>query len=767
MLSIFTLIAISAGAQNGYRYFVDLNKLDNDVLQVTLQTPAVQTATAIFAFPKIIPGTYSIADYGNFISNVQAFDKSGKALAVKKLNGNQWSISNAKALQKITYTVDDIFDATGKHNIYPMAATNIEAGKNVVLNTPGVFGYIEGLRNVPFQMSFEKPAQFYAATGLTPVSATATKDVFEVPTVDALYDNPIMYAAADTATATVGNCQVLVSVYSPNQTISAKEIRNWMSSLLDAARQYLGGKLPAEKYAFIYYFKDPKLKHSFPFGLAGALEHTTSSFYYLYEAPAAQLKSSIVDISSHEFFHIITPLTIASKEVKEFNFNEPVLSKHLWLYEGVTEYTAHHVQVKYGLNSVPQFLDKLSQKITSSRKQHNDELSFTEMSKYSATKWEKEYGNVYQKGALIAACLDIYLLHLSKGTYGLRNLTYDLGVRFGRNRYFNDDELFDNIAELTYPEIKDFLVKHVSGTTPIPYDYYFGLAGIQFTPRAEKQTYSFGNIMMVPNEKGVIVINPPFAPNEFGKKMGYKAGDEIYAINGAVVTAQTAGQVINTVRNSMKEGEPFTVKAGRKSSSGTIDTITLSTPVFKVTTIDINKLTPVANPTPQQEIVQKAWLTASSNNVATTPPADPADVASIDAIIKATYAVISGPAGPRNWQRFHSLFLPEAQMGAIGNGPTGTIYHAMTPEKYAKSNGPFFMQSPFYEEELGRKVAQFGNVATVQSAFQFRLAPGGAVQQRGINYFTLVKSNGRWYISNLTWQDEEKDLPLPADMIKK
>ncbi len=349
---VFLLASFAGYGQKGYQYFVNLNKLENDGLHVELQTPEIKQATAVFSIPKIIPGTYAIADYGKFISQVKAFDNKGKTLNVTKLNDNQWKISNATRLDKITYRVDDIYDAEIKHNIYPMAATNFEEGKNIVLNMPGVFGFIEGLRDLPFHISLEKPAGFYASTSLKPVSSTPAKDVFEAPSVDALYDYPIMYTVPDTASVQVGNCAVLVSVYSPNKQIHAKQIAEWMSNLLDAARQYLGGKLPADKYSFIYYFRDPKIKHSFPAGLGGALEHTTSSFYYLMEAPAEQLKDGIIDMSSHEFFHIVTPLTIASKEVKEFNFDEAVMSKHLWLYEGVTEYTAHHVQVKYGLNTV-------------------------------------------------------------------------------------------------------------------------------------------------------------------------------------------------------------------------------------------------------------------------------------------------------------------------------------------------------------------------------------------------------------------------------
>ena len=53
---------------------------------------------------------------------------------------------------------------------------------------------------------------------------------------------------------------------------------------------------------------------------------------------------------------------------------------------------------------------------------------------------------------------------------------------------------------------------------------------------------------------------------------------------------------------------------------------------------------------------------AMPDQPAPAPEADPADVESIESIITAYYDVISGEAGqPRNWDRFHSLFAPEAR----------------------------------------------------------------------------------------------------------
>ncbi|TCJ19661.1 peptidase M61 [Flaviaesturariibacter flavus] len=763
LLSCGLLLAGTAGAQDRYRYTIDLNALHNDALTVELQVPRVKAGSTTFSMPKIIPGTYVVADYGKFVHDVKAFDAAGKALPVKQLNVNQWRISGSDRMARIRYEVEDIFDATGtKHQIYPMAATNFEAGKNFSLNFPGLFGYLEGLRNLPFDFTVTKPAGMWASSALTPVRSSVNEDAYSVPNLDELYNYPVMYTVPDTASVQVGNCTVLVSVYSPGKQVHASQIAGWMSDLLNAARQYLGGRLPADRYAFLYYFHERGAKHSFPPGLGGALEHPTSSYYYLPDAPAEELREGIVDMSSHEFFHIITPLTISSREVKEFNFDKAVMSRHLWLYEGSTEYTAHHVQVKYGLISPQQFLDRLSQKITNSRTNYKDSLAFTELSLGATGAQAAQYGNVYQKGALISACLDLLLLDKSGGRYGLRNLTYDLGVRYGKNRAFEDAELFDAIGELTYPEVKAFLEKYVAGSNPIPYEEYFALAGVRFAPRTERSVFSFGAISLRPNERGVITIGAPFRPNAFGQKMGYQQGDEIYSINGVALTAEGQQEQMNAIRSRLKEGEPFIARVGRRNASGGIDTLTLSAPAEKVQQVELNRLSFIPDPTPAQRRVRQAWLSAEPAP-AERPAAAPADVASIDAIIKTTYDVISGPAGTRNWNRFYSLFLPSARMGAAAPGGR---FSDFSPEQYARSSGALFEQQGFYEEELVRKVNEYGSVAHVASSYQYRFTPGGKVEQRGVNYITLVKSGGRWWIANLSWQDEEGGAKLPKEFEK-
>jgi hypothetical protein len=67
-----------------------------------------------------------------------------------------------------------------------------------------------------------------------------------------------MFSIPDTTTIKVGNAEVLVAIYSPHKLVTSKYLAEHLEQLLLAARDYLGGKLPVDKYAFIYYLMENK-----------------------------------------------------------------------------------------------------------------------------------------------------------------------------------------------------------------------------------------------------------------------------------------------------------------------------------------------------------------------------------------------------------------------------------------------------------------------------------------------------------------------------
>ena len=153
-----------------------------------------------------------------------------------------------------------------------------------------------------------------------------------------------------------------------------------------------------------------------------------------------------------------------------------------------------------------------------------------------------------------------------------------------------------------------------------------------------------------------------------------------------------------------------------------------------------------------------------------TKEANPADVASIDAIIKAVYDVISGDAGKqRDWDRFRTLFHKDARMIPTGKNPKTNLHGAsvLTPEDYIKRTEPFFAKEGFHEREIARQTEIYGNIAHVFSTYEsVHSLSDKKPFMRGINSIQLLNDGKRWWIVSIYWQAETPDNPLPKKYLK-
>ncbi|PBQ33355.1 peptidase M61 [Sphingobacteriaceae bacterium] len=599
-------------ADGDYHYFVNLTKVTNDKVSVVLTPPDFAQDEIEFMFPAMVPGTYEVYDFGRFISNFKVSGKGGVDIKVTRVNVNTYKISPASKIDKITYDVDDTFDKTDLPGtkdkvIFEPGGTNFEEGKNFSINTHSMFGYFKGFTNKNFILEFEKPKGFYPSTGLSDIKLGETKDQLTVFDYHDLADAPIMYFVPDTATLLVGKTKVLVSSYSPNKMISANFIAGNLRELLYAQRDYLGGELPVNKYAFLFYFMDKPTQS----GASGALEHSYSSFYVMPEFDSTSLQQQIRDVAAHEFFHIVTPLNIHAKEIGDFDFNDPKMSEHLWMYEGMTEYEAHHAQVKGGLIDINAFINTMMQKYENSLDGYNDTMSFTYMSKHVLEeKIHKQYGNVYEKGAVIGMCLDILLRDLSNGEYGTQNLMKDLATKYGKNKSFNDEDLFNDIEKFTYPEVGAFLRKHVGGTTPLPMRDILGRIGIEFANESVSYEFSLGNPDLNYNEKTKrLFVEDAKELDEFGKQLGLKKGDELSKINGTEIKIEKIREIVSNYYDTLKEGDKVTIEIYRpKLRKGKYKKKTLTATAKKIKITRNNQISLMPEVSDKQKATLKSWV---------------------------------------------------------------------------------------------------------------------------------------------------------------
>jgi predicted metalloprotease with PDZ domain len=548
---------------------IDLANIVNDKVAVTIVAPTIATEDIYFRIPKTVPGTYSTDNYGKYIDDLKAFDKTNKALLVTKTDDNSWKISNSKNLDKITYLVNDTFEKeTGAafvtDNIFSPAGTNIDKDKNIMLNTHGFVGYFDGFMANAYTVTIAHPAKLWGATTMTDTDTSDTNDVFTMPRYAELLENPIMYAKQNSTLFNVNGMDIQIAVYSPNNLISAQDITPGLKKVMTAQKNFLGNFSTTNKYSVLIYLTD--VKNQFDAKGFGALEHPRATTVVMPEIMGIEdLSEQLKDIVSHEFFHIVTPLTIHSEEIQNFDFNNPKMSEHLWLYEGVTEYFSNLFQVNQGLIAEDDFYTRMAEKIENAKKL-DDTMPFTKMSKNVLTKpYKDQYLNVYEKGALIGMCLDIVIRGKSNGQRGILDLIKKLSLEYGVNKAFNDNELFAKITELTYPEVGEFLNTYVSGETPIPYDVFFAKMGV-----SKIKTKKADNVFLVdqkpiltanPNTKEIIVIEDTQL-TDFMTSLGLKGNDIIKSINGKNCNVDTIiEQIIESEK--WKEGDPIEIVVKR------------------------------------------------------------------------------------------------------------------------------------------------------------------------------------------------------------
>lgn len=591
---------------------IDLTKVLEDKAPVTINPGRFTVETVTYRLPRVVQGTYSVSDFGKYVDDFKALDYDGNALPIEKIDTNSWTISNATKLDKIEYYVNDTFDIEEQGGIggevpFSPAGTNIEES-NYVLNLHGFIGYFDSLKNSQYKLDVAAPATFVRTSALQETGVKASADAttlttsYFAPRYFDITDNPMFYGNLDVEEFQVGDIKIVLSVYSPNKVHSAAKIKAVMEKMMQAQKTYLGDVDSTPRYDIYLYLAGQEA--TAPKGM-GALEHHTSTVVVLPESmPDAALAESMIDVVSHEFFHIVTPLSVHSEDVHYFDYNQPTFSKHLWMYEGITEYFATLFQVDQGLVSEEEFYTKIMGKIKTASGM-NDSMSFTEMSENILDQpYAPQYFNVYQKGALIGMCIDILMREASNGTRGTLSLMKELSIKYGKNKPFEDDNIINEITAMTYPSVGEFLNTHVVGGTPIDYNMFFEKTGLMVAEARVETNYiqNAGTFIFTPNkETGTIAFSEAVKMNSFWNENGVLPGDIIKTIDGTELTMANANQVLSQVF-MWQPGKEIDVRLDRNGEEVAVKTVLTQS----YTTGSSLKENPEA--TAAQKALRNAWL---------------------------------------------------------------------------------------------------------------------------------------------------------------
>lgn len=469
-------------------------------------------------------------DYHRFYDDFKGWNTDGNPVQIRRNDNHLFIESSGVPIQKLTYTVKQSFgDKEYWNNIIGCGGT-IFSEDAFLLNFQLITGYFEGYKDSPFEISFQKSRAMYGATAMKVIERSDQKDIYSSEDYSSLIDQPILYAKADTSGFKIGNNRFHVAIHSENGFLSAAQMSPNIQRIMESVTAF-SGLTSTEDYHFIFYFIGlDKLTSTYSrFGLGSALEHENSSVYYFSDNPFYDPEfSNFSGIIAHEYLHTITPLGLHSEKIRDFNFDTPDNSRHLWLYEGVTDYLATLANsrndsiVTIYLSTAAQFSEERTlQSMTESS------LRITETNKKNFDEKITELNNFYQKGKLIAFVIDMELMERSNGQTRLLDVLLKMKQEF-ESTPFDDTQLFQELTKRTYPEMAEFCDKYIVGKELVPFEEYFQKLGWQYQ-RTGTMVKSFGSGLNIPFN---FDMDTYFVSEAGSNSFDLKKGDRITKING-------------------------------------------------------------------------------------------------------------------------------------------------------------------------------------------------------------------------------------------
>lgn len=585
-LLVLLIITFSTSLLAQHKFYVNLNDRADDLFKVTLLPEKLTEKNKIYQFAATAPGTYQIMDIGRYVRSFKAYDKSGSEILVTNISTNQWEISRPQSVYKIEYSIAETFDTPMNENpVYPMCGSSLE-DDHALINGQTVFGYFNAMQKYPIEIKLEYPDNWIVGTALE----KNNNGFYYAPDYDYVVDSPILMGNLTKASAKIENTVIDVFTYSKKGLIKSESILTGLEDILSATNQFLNG-LPVERYVFLFHFENFS---------AGAWEHNYSSIYVMKEdALNERYMTELRSTAAHEFFHIVTPLLIHSELVANFNYEKPVMSKHLWFYEGVTEWASDILQLRDYIMSIDDYLLQVRQKLNVNDN-FDQSLSLTKLG-VESTERQTEYFNIYNKGSVVATLLDIRLLELSKGKKGLRELILDLAKKYGAKKSFSEENFFNELVKMTYPEIGDFLNKYIDGSEKLPVKEYFAKVGIDYSESAGVDSSRTGlgfGIGFKDNSFVVVNVDPANADK-------LKTGDVLYKFEGEEITMQNAQQLLAPL-GKLKVGDSFKITILRNSEEHEAS-ITMQPRQIK----HVFKL--IDNPSKEQSFLREMWTQNQMN----------------------------------------------------------------------------------------------------------------------------------------------------------
>lgn len=535
--------------------------------------------------PVWTPGSYLVRE---FSKNVESFtaESNGNAIESIKIRKNIWRVTtkNATAI-KIHYKVY-AFE-------WSVRTSFIDASYGF-LSCTGMFMYPDGM------LHHASTVHIVPYKGWTNVSTSlemVNNDPFTrtAPDYDILYDSPILVGTQDVIDFDVNGVHYQMAMNGGGNYDKARLKKDLPQIIEHEAAIY--GENPNKHYVFIVLNASRG---------GGGLEHLSSCVLGVSRDNYGTERGyqGFLTLVAHEHFHLWNVKRLRPIALGPFDYDNENYTTDLWIAEGFTAYYQEIIVHRTGLYPLQSYLDALAADISYVANTPGAKVQSLAESSFDA--WIKLYranentnnvtASYYNKGSILALIFDLEIINDSHGKYSLDDVMHYMYHTYykGKKRGYTDKEFKAGVEKFAGRSLDDVYKKYVYGLDEIDFEKYLQLAGYHLTDELANNNDPSLGITTVTNAGKVYVTS--VARNSAAWIDGINVNDEIIAVDTTKVTDAA------TMLNGKKPGDKINVAVIRDGLPQTLLVTLLKKTQLKY------KIDTVAQPTEQQMLVRKKWL---------------------------------------------------------------------------------------------------------------------------------------------------------------
>lgn len=548
LMACLCLSALSSSHGQEVTYLVELRDPATEAFHVTIEPPVLTDTAVSFFIPAWAPGNYFMNDYGRWIDSVTAVDSEGQKLPVVRRSLNEWRVSRAHELDRLTYVAHDI----PEDSLESLPTTLNEIDRDYFFfNGPTVLGYLEGFRNRPARLTVSAPEGWTVWCSLD----TLASGEYLADDYDQLIDCPVLAGTSRLKEYRFEHRGALyvLAVNSPTD-VPMDSLLSFTRTIVDHQTTFFN-EIPFRQYYFLFNFVVGNYKY-------GALEHANSSAYFL-SPPFSQRflrVSTYTNVIAHEFFHLWNPKLFYPEPLGPFDYQKSPRIRSMWFIEGLTEYYSRLTMVRSGLATPQHFYEFLRGLALENNRDDLEKLGL-EAGRTGVA------APMYTKGALISFLLDVEIRDKTKNRRSLDDVVLEINRRYGhQGRGYDDRELIGIMEKISGVKLAKIHKRYIAGTREIPVDEYFKKAALLYT---YEYPAFLGWVLDVNSDNRLYVQS--VADQSTASGLGLAEGDLVLRIAG-----QEVGTDLDSIRlllqdlQRLKTGDPISVHVERNGERRTL-----------------------------------------------------------------------------------------------------------------------------------------------------------------------------------------------------